>query len=236
MYQIAIVEDEPEARDVLQAHVARYAKERELVLECSWFPSALSFEEAHQSFDLVFLDIQLPGIDGMELARLLRSYDEQTPLVFVTNLAELAVHGYQVNALDFMVKPVGYFDFRMRMDKALRHLRRNAQRKMMVNLGDEVRIIAHSDIEYVEVRNHSLSFHLVGDESLQSYGSLGKVERELEGGPFVRISSSALVNMNHIRSVRGPNVTLLGGDSLPLSRSRKKAALEAITSFLGGSL
>lgn len=237
MYRIALVEDELDAADALAAFLDRYAQERGLDFALARFTNAMDFELTKESFDLVFMDIQMPGINGMEAAHLLRTYDEVTPIVFVTNLAQYAVRGYEVDALDFIVKPVTYFNFRMRMDKAMRHIRRNSGRSVSVSTRDGMRVIPLADIEYVEVSRHDLSYHLVGEEEpFVVYGSLVAFEQEVEGGPFVRISASCLANMNHVRSVRGSALVMSGGETLYFSRSRKREALATITSFFGGSI
>lgn len=237
MYRIAILEDEPQAEKVLAQHLARYGKERGEDYQVVWYSSALEFEETKQQFDLIFMDIQMPGITGMEAAQTLRMYDVETPIIFVTNLAQYAIKGYEVDALDFIVKPVTYGDFRMRMDRAMRHVRRTANQTVVINTREGVRVVPVSEIEYLEVSNHSLVYHLWSEEEpLTMHGSLAKAEQELAGGPFVRISNNCLVNMNQIRSVRGMEIKTRGGDSLYLSRSRKKEAVATITSFLGGSL
>lgn len=237
MPNIALVEDEPEAADVLAAFIARYADEKGLELAVTRFGNAMDFEMTHQHFDLVFMDIQMPGINGMEAAQLMRTYDSETPIIFVTNLAQYAVKGYEVDALDFIVKPVTYFNFRMRMDKAMRRIRRNASRSIAIGTRDGMRVVALSDIEYVEVSKHDLSYHLVDEEEpLVVYGSLVAFEQEVEGGPFVRISNSCLVNMNRVRAVRGSELVMHGGEVLYFSRSKKREAVETITAFLGGSI
>ena len=188
MPNIALVEDEPEAADVLASFIARYAGEKGLELTVTRFGNAMDFEMTHQHFDLVFMDIQMPGINGMEAAQLMRTYDSETPIIFVTNLAQYAVKGYEVDALDFIVKPVTYFNFRMRMDKAMRRIRRNASRSIAIGTRDGMRVVALSDIEYVEVSKHDLSYHLVDEEEpLVVYGSLVAFEQEVTGGTFVRI-------------------------------------------------
>ena len=237
MPNIALVEDEPEAADVLAAFIARYADEKGLELAVTRFGNAMDFEMTHQHFDLVFMDIQMPGINGMEAAQLMRTYDSETPIIFVTNLAQYAVKGYEVDALDFIVKPVTYFNFRMRMDKAMRRIRRNGSRSIAIGTRDGMRVVALSDIEYVEVSKHDLSYHLVGEEEpFVVYGSLVAFEQEVEGGPFVRISNSCLVNMNRIRAIRGGELVMHGGKVLYFSRSRKREAVATITGFLGGSI
>lgn len=237
MHQIAIVEDELDAADALAGFLDRYAEERGESFEVTRFTSAIDFEMTRQQFDLVFMDIQMPGINGMEAARLLRTYDEDTPIIFVTNLAQYAVKGYEVDALDFIVKPVTYFNFRMRMDKAMRHIHRNAGRSLTLTTRDGMRVVPLADIEYVEVSKHDLSYHIYGDpEPFVVYGSLKAFEDEVADGPFVRISASCIVNMNQVRSVKGSALVTRGGDTLYFSRSRRREALNTITNFLGGSI
>lgn len=237
MPKIAIVEDEADAADTLAAFINRYGAEKNEEFAIVRFSSAMDFEVTRQRFDLVFMDIQMPGINGMEAAHLMRTYDSETPIIFVTNLAQYAVKGYEVDALDFIVKPVTYFNFRMRMERAMRRIVRNGERSVVINTRDGIRVASLSDIEYVEVNKHDLSYHLVDeDEPLVVYGSLRAFEEEVASGPFVRISNSCLVNMNRIRSVHGGSLRTHGGQELFFSRSRKREALATITGFLGGSI
>ena len=237
MPHIAIVEDEFEAAETLATFINRYANEKNLELTITRFSGAMDFEVTHQKFDLIFMDIQMPGINGMEAAHLMRTYDSETPIIFVTNLAQYAVKGYEVDALDFIVKPVTYFNFRMRMDKAVRRIRRNGDRSMAIGTRDGMRVVALPDIEYVEISKHDLSYHLVGEKDpLVVYGSLVAFEQKVEGGPFVRISNCCLVNMNRVRAIRGNELVMHGGEVLYFSRSRKREAVATITGFLGGSI
>ena len=237
MPKIAIVEDEANAADALAAFINRYGTEKNEEFAIVRFSSAMDFEVTRQRFDLVFMDIQMPGINGMEAAHLMRTYDSETPIIFVTNLAQYAVKGYEVDALDFIVKPVTYFNFRMRMERAMRRIARNGERSVVINTRDGIRVANLSDIEYVEVNKHDLSYHLASeDEPLVVYGSLRAFEEEVAGGPFVRISNNCLVNMNRIRSVHGGSLRTHGGQELFFSRSRKREAVATITSFLGGSI
>ena len=236
-YAIAIVEDEDDAATTLRDYLGRYATEHDEAFDVTRFSSGLEFECTHARFDLIFMDIQIPGVNGMEAAQLLREHDDQTPLVFVTNLAQYAVRGYEVDALDFILKPVSYPNFRMRMDKAMRHVRRNASRSIAVGGRDDLRVLAVRDIEYVEVSRHDVSYHLVDEEEpLVAYGSLKATEAELEGAPFVRVSNSCLVNMAHIRQVKDGAIRMRGGGTLWFSRSRKREATATITSYFGGSI
>ena len=237
MYRTLVVEDEAQEARHLTDLLTRYGKQHGVEFKVTWHSSAMEMLSDKGHYDLCLLDIEMPGINGMEAAGLLRTYDETIPIIFVTNLAKYAVKGYEVDALDFIVKPVTYFNFRMRMDKAMRRIRRNGSRSIAIGTRDGMRVVALSDIEYVEVSKHDLSYHLVGEgEPLVVYGSLVAFEQEVEGGPFVRISNSCLVNMNRVRAVRGGELVMHGGEVLYFSRSRKREAVATITSFLGGSI
>lgn len=237
MYRILSIEDNPDAEKVLKSHIERYAAEAGLAFSITWRTSAFDLaggDETH--FDLIFLDIELPGINGMEAAEAMREHDPETPIIFVTNLAQYAVHGYAVDALDFVVKPVAYYDFKLRMDKAMRKLDRTSQRSLSIPTESGFRVVAVADIAYVDVANHDLAYHLANGETLTVRGTLSKIETELEGTTFVRISNNCLANMVHIREIKGTDIHMANGGTIYFSRSRKKPALETIARYLGGSL
>ena len=153
----------------------------------------------------------------------------------MTDLAQYAVKGYQVDALDFIIKPVQYYDFALRMDRAMRFVKRNDRGRLSIMTREGIRIFSLSDLVYVDVLDHNLNYHLAGGETLSLRGSLSKVEGELLSQDFVRISVSCLVNMAHIQSVQRDAVRVSNGDVLYFSRPKRKAALTRITDYLGGS-
>lgn len=236
MYRALIVEDDPQAAETLHAHLKRYAAERGASFSVEILPSALEFPEGTHPADVIFMDIGLPGVSGMEAAEVMRQTDELTPLIFVTDLAQYAVRGYQVDALDFMVKPVTYEDFALRMGRAMRVMGRNADTAVSIPTADGTRIVPVRDIIYVEILRHDLYWHVAGQaEPLRVRGSLTAEEGRL-GERFCRISASHLVNMGQVSLVRGGGVTMSDGTELAFSRTRKKAALEALARFAGGSV
>lgn len=234
--RVLIVEDDDADAADLRALLDRYAAERGLSLMVRREPGAFSLGELAPSFDLILLDIELPGIDGMEAAEALRDQGVRTPLIFVTNLAQYAVHGYAVDALDFVVKPVTWGSASMALDRALRAARREQGATLAVRTRDEVVVMAQRDVAHIEVRGHDLMFFETGrEEPVVGHGTLSAVERELGDEAFVRISSSCLVGLAHIRRVRRDSVVMDTGAELFFSRRRKRAALEAITEYLGGT-
>ncbi len=234
MFRILIVEDEPEAYEVLCRHLRRYGAEHEAEFRVGWLKTAVDFISTGGQYDLIFMDIELPGINGMEATELLRTFDTTTPVVFVTNLAQYAMCGYAVRALDFIVKPVGYSAFVSHMNRVMETLRRNVGKSMVFPTKDGVRVIKLSEAIFVEVRGHVLTFVMDSGEKVEVRGSLAEVEEASAEGPLVRISKSCLANMEQICSVRGSELVMAGGVRLSVSRSMKQEAIAKITEYLGG--
>ncbi len=237
VYRILMVEDDEAEAENLRACISRYSVERDVELRVTWLRTAVGITRDESRYDLIFMDIGLPGINGMEAAALLRTYDKRTPLIFVTNLAQYAVRGYEVDALDFVLKPVTYYNFRMRMDKALRVMRRSTGANVTITTRDGMRVVPVADVVAVEVRNHDLSYILSRqEEPLGVRGTLGSAEKALPAGQFVRVSNSCLVNMAYVRSVHGSEVATTTGQTFALSRSRRREAVDRIAQFMGGSI
>ena len=236
MHRILIVEDTPAEADSLASCLRRYEAERGESFAVEVVSSALEFMERRPRADLIFMDIDMSGVNGMEAAELLRTYDEQTPLVFVTNLAQYAVRGYSVDALDFIVKPVEYPDFVLRMDRAMRAMARNARATISLSTPEGLRVIGLDRVEYVDILRHDLYYHLAGEaEPLRIRGSIRAAAEQLGDG-FVKVSASCLANMAQVRLVRQGSVVMAGGNELFFSRGCRKAALETLANYVGRSV
>lgn len=233
-YRTLIVEDEPvEARRLCDL-LHRYEAARKVEFSITWVKSALDMMSDKSRYDLCLLDIDLPGINGMEAAHLMRVYDEQTPIIFVTNLAKYAVKGYEVNACGFIVKPATFGNLSMNLDRALRAVRQNAGRSVMVPTEDGTRVVSFQSIVYVDVMGHTLSYHLESGEVVDARGSLAQVEEELGEAPIVRVSKSCIANMDKVALIRTDVLQMTTGEELHISRTRKREVADAVTDYLGG--
>jgi DNA-binding LytR/AlgR family response regulator len=237
MLRVLIVEDEADAAALLRDYIEKYCQAKGIEVEVRWQRDAIDLVRTARDIDLLFLDIELPLTNGMEAATLLRAYDTETPIIFVTNLAQYAVRGYEVSALDFIVKPVHYSDFRMRMDKAMRVVRRNDDRTIVVRTRNFSRVIHYADLIYIDTAGHNVAFHVTDeDEPIVARDSLSNLEKRLADGSFVRISGSCIVNMRFIRLARGSELALVTGQRFTISRNKKAQALATINRYLGKSL
>ena len=236
MYEVLIIEDSDTEAEALVNHLARYDSDRQVGLHVTRRVSAVDLFNDDEHYDLIFMDIDLPGENGMDAARRLRERDTDTPLIFVTNLARFAIKGYQVDALDFIVKPITYYNFAMRMDRAVRAMHRNERATLAINTTEGISVVDIADIVYVEVRAHYLYYHVVGEEPLRSRGTITEAEKELAGHSFVRVSKGHLVNMGHITRMGAEELVVTGGEVLYFSRPRKREAQATITNYMTGGI
>ena len=231
--RIAIVEDEQAEAQRLLAHLERFSREEPSIsLETEVFQDPLTFLSGYDGrFDLLLLDIYMPHMTGMELARQIRKADSGVFIVFITNLQQYAIEGYSVDAMDFAVKPVKYGRLASILKKAAKRLESSAQKIFLGGAGS-LRGVLLSDILYVEVVQHTLLYHLKG-ETVKVYGSLKQAESELgrEQG-FVKCNSCYLVNLAHIQAVDGNFVTV-GGDKLLISARRRSELLRSVAAYGG---
>lgn len=233
--RVAVVEDSDPEAEKLTAYFSRYQAGKDVQFDIVRFISAESFLDKYAgNFSIVMMDIMLPAMNGMEAAVRLRQVDPLVTLVFVTNMAQFAVKGYEVDALDFIVKPVLYPHFVMKMDRILEKLGNDVKRDVVLRSGDAVIRVPVDEIAYVEVSAHELIYHLAKEKKISVYGTLKKAEEEL-GASFVRCNNCYLVNLAFVQSVSGATARV-GGNDLQISRAKHKKFLEELDNYLAVNL
>ncbi|MCI8712781.1 MAG: response regulator transcription factor [Ruminococcus sp.] len=229
MIRVTIVEDEEQVAENIKAYIAKYQEETGIPFEVTHYRDGLFFLENYKPTDVVFMDIRMPHVDGMTAAKRLREQDENVILVFVTNMAQFAIKGYEVEALDFILKPVRYQDFVYRLKKIVRILERDRQDDVVIRFDREMRRISKKDVYYILVDKKHLVYHTaVGCFEVRE--SLRKAGSQLPQDEFVSCCSGYLVNLNFVREVKGNEVNV-AGDWLPISRPKRKQFLEAVCAF-----
>ena len=197
------------------------------------FRDALSFlDEYSGNYDLIFMDIELPHMDGMEAVRRIREKDENVIVIFVTNMAQYAIKGYEVNALDFIVKPVRYDSFAIKMDRAISKFKLSQNKEIWITDRNNKRRLRTADIKYVEVVHNNCIYH-TADGDYTTYDQLYNVCELLKDAPFALCNRCFLVNLKYVTAIEELTVTV-AGEKLQISRNKRKSFLTSLNEYLGG--
>ena len=235
MIHIAIVEDDSEVRNQLVEYVHRYERQFGKMFEQTVFEDGDEIVSDYRAvYDIILLDIQMRRMDGMAAAEAIRKVDKDVILIFITNMAQFAIRGYAVDALDYVLKPVPYFAFSRQLQKAVERLRKRQKTFLTVPIDEGLRRIDVSTIYYLESEGHYVHFYTENGDLLTS-GSLKSYEEKLANKPFARCNSGYLVNLAQVMEVR-QNTAQVGPYELQISRPKKKAFLEALTDYIGGDV
>lgn len=235
MYRTAIVEDDEKFAETLKTYLIKYGSENGLQFSTAHFNNAMAFLNDYKpDYDLIFMDIKMPYLNGMDAARQLRKADKDVTLVFVTSMSQFALSGYEVDATDFIVKPVSYYDFALKMSRVAKKLARDESREqLIVSIDGSLVKLQPADVLYVETGGHRVIYHTKEGEAFEQYSSLTAVENRLKGLNFKRCNSCYLVNLRYVRSVKG-HVVNVGGVALQISQPRRKDFVKALMEYAGG--
>lgn len=232
MISVAIVEDEVEQAGILLSYLDRYGQERGVNFQTTQFSGSLAFlNDVRTIFDIVFMDIEMPYKNGMEAAAEMRRINTETCLIFVTNMAQYAIKGYEVDAMDFLVKPVAYPGFAFKLAKAINRVEKRRHTELCIPLKNGIVRLQVSDIRYVRVDQHRVFYH-TADRVQEAWSSLAQAEKRLKPFGFSRCSSNCLVNLRCVTQVTD-NEVYLGKETLSLSRGKKKQFMADLTQYLG---
>ncbi len=234
MKNIAIVEDNDGAAELLSSYIERYSKENNQsfnVVRCATKKEFLNDYRA--IYSVVFMDIQLPDGNGMDIAVELRRLDKTVSIVFITNLVQFAQRGYEVDAVGFLVKPVSYYDFSLKFRKALDYYVMHEENNLTITRAGGICRISTDKLMYVEILKHKLYYHLV-DEVIEYTGTLSEVEAALNDFGFIRCNKCYLVNPKFVVSVKSSDVQV-GNTLLRISRPRRAAFLSELANWYAGA-
>ena len=160
MIRVAIVEDDAEVQGVLQEYVRRYTRQYGTEFEVTVFADGVDILEDYRAvYDIIFLDVEMKHLDGMTTAERIRQMDADVILIFITNMAQYAIRGYSVGALDYVLKPVPYFAFSQQLLKAVARLEKRAKRYLTVPVEGGLRRLDTASIYYLESEGHRVHFY-----------------------------------------------------------------------------
>ena len=232
MIRVAIVEDDPGYTRTLEEYLNRYAAEHGISFDLRCFSDGDEIAEGYRAgFDIIFMDVAVPFLNGMDAAREVRRSDPEVVIIFITNMPQYAIRGCEVAALDYVLKPVSYFAFSQRLERAIQRLKNREQKYIVLPVKGGMRKLEVSDIYYIESQDHELTVHTrAGDFSTGI--TMRQMEETLSGLHFFRGNNSYLINLEHVDGVQD-GCAVVRGELLRLSRPRKNAFLEALSNYMG---
>ena len=220
MLKIAVCDDNPEDLARVTALLERYLARNHIPGAMDGYNNAMDLMDALStgSYDLLLLDILMPGFTGLQAARELRRFDSETKIIFLTSSPEYAVESYRVEAFYYLLKPVKEGELFPILDKLLRELQKN-ENALLLTLPSGVVRLPLSRLEVLEINSKRLLFHLNDGSIREVRGTLSEYEPKLlKSGAFVKVHRSYLVNMDCILRLGANELTTCAGKTVPVSR------------------
>ena len=224
MVNIAIVDDEQVFRDTVKSYMERAKQETTIAYCFTIFDNAFDFFESKAYYDIVFFDIAMPLFSGFDAAKKLRERGDASTIIFLTSLAQYAIKGYEVEAYDFILKPIQYHDFLYRFKKALSRFKDRDKESILLKYKGNFIQIPVEDICYIETVNHIVIVHTT-EGVYEARESLKNLESKLNAALFEKCNYSYLLNLKRVDRIEGDKV-FLGDAVFYFSRNRKKVFLE----------
>ncbi len=227
--RISICDDEEIYRSNLRNELEKIINSLDVVIDSYECGTELLKRFEKQEYDLLFLDIEMPQMDGITLAKRIREMSEKAEIVFLTSHIEFALEGYEVNALRYLTKPVKV----EKLQEVISFLMKREQNKKSIwvcNKDYEEKVLI-SEITYFEAQNQNVEVHTKDKVYVHRY-NIGDYEKELQGEGFFRIHRGYLVALGSIESVRQREVELEDGVILPISKSKEKQLKDALFQYI----
>lgn len=232
MIRIAIVEDEDFYVDQLTQYLEEYEKSVGEVFDITVYRDGDGITKKYKAqFDIILMDIQMKFVNGMTAAEEIRKVDSQVVIIFITNMTQYAIRGYEVDALDYVLKPVSYFAFSQKLGRAIGRIKKRENRFLTVPVKGGMLRLNASDIFYIESVGHNLVFHTAGGDHIVA-GTMKSVEEQLANLSFSRGNKCYLINLEHVEGMKD-KCAIVKGQPLQISRPRMNDFMQDLTKYWG---
>ena len=221
MIRIAICDDEKHMSDHIRAMASDFFRKKNREIQLRTFLSGEELLNYDGQIDILFLDIQMNGVDGLETARKLRAGKFRGFLIFITVLKEMVFQSFEVQAYDYLVKPVDEKQFRKTMERLYASMQNTSEDSLLVQQGYERRIVPKDEIVFCEVIDRKIYLNLASGEVVDYYERIENLETKLDSY-FFRCHRSYLINLKHLKGYKNGTAYMDNNKEVPVSRLRSK--------------
>lgn len=227
MIKFAVCDDEPFMLDDFSTRLSSYMDKTKLAYQINCFTNGRKILECNKIFDIIFLDIQMEKPDGMETAKQLRKLGFGGIIIFITVLKESVFDAFEVQAYDYLVKPLEDTRFHRTLERALKFLEQEANKNIVLQKADICYIVPFSQIVYCEVYSRKIYLHKQNNEIIDYYDKFDNLQKCIDNR-FFRCHRSYLVNLDYVYAYEGGIIILSDGTKVPVSRLRKQEFIKAL--------
>lgn len=231
MINIAICDDEKYVSDKIRNMAADFFHRKNMEIAVFQFLSGEELLKCDKSMDILFLVIQMNGIDGMETARKLRVRNYKGYLIFVTVLKEMVFQSFEVQAYDYLVKPIEEKYFEKTMERLFISMLNASEANLLVQRGYESNMIPFDDIIFCEIIDRKVYLYLTSGDVIDYYDRIENLETKLDGR-FFKCHRSYLINLIYLKSYKNGMAYMVNGKTIPVSRLRSKEFSNVILQYM----
>ena len=231
MIHIAICDDEKHMSDHIRAMASDFFRKKNREIYFRTFSSGEELLSYDGQIDILFLDIQMNGMDGMETARKLRASKFRGFLIFITVLKEMVFQSFEVQAYDYLVKPVYDKQFEKTMERLYASMQNASEDSLLVQKGYEGRIIREDEIVFCEIIDRKIYLNLTSGEVVDYYERIENLESKLDSH-FFRCHRSYLINLKHLKGYKNGTACMDNGKEVPVSRLRSKEFSSVVLQYM----
>ncbi len=231
MIRIAICDDERYMSDHIKELVLDFFHKKNREAAIRLFASGEELLKYDGQIDILFLDIQMKGMDGMETARKLRADKFRGFLIFITVLKEMVFQSFEVQAYDYLVKPVEKRQFEKTMERIYDSIETASEDSLLVQKGYESRIIRKEEIVFCEIIDRKIYLNLTSDEVIDYYDRIENLETKLNDH-FFRCHRSYLINLKHLKGYKKGSAYMDNGREIPVSRLRSREFSSVVLQYM----
>lgn len=233
MITVAVCDDSKSMVEAMRENLEEYGKETAHELRIFTFSSGEELLENYNcKYDILFLDIKMTGMNGLQVAEKIRKQDKTVIIIFLTSLIQHALDGYKVNAANYIIKPIKKKRLTMEMDHWIGEMVQREEPFITVHNDSGTYKILLKTISYIETFNRNIMIHSTQGNIL-CYWKLKEMERKISQYGFSRNHSSFLVNLFYVENIEKSDVKLSTGELLPIGKSKKKEFMQQLASYWG---